>query len=196
MEPDSTAPQPHHIVRKLVLVLLVLLLVGATASATYIYRDRQAKKELSDKQATISQLQQQVDNLNQQITTLKTATTTVPSATTLANIQAAITSGNTAALEGYMAPTVTVTIAASDGLGGRTPAQAISDLKYISTSKNWNFSLDATTIKSYTNGDYKTYFKANSLVGKASDGKVIVFNFNDQGKISGIFMAANEDLLQ
>ena len=193
-----------HIARNIFLFILVIILIIATAATAYFYRENKAKKQLQEKQASISQLEQKVSDLQKQLTDAQkttatstaNTTATVPSTATLDNIKAAITSGNTAALEGYMAPSVTVIIAASEGIGTRTPMQAVSDLSYLKNSKNWNFSLDAATLKLYANGDYKAYFKANSLVGKASDGHVVVFNFNDQGKINGIFMAVNDDLLK
>lgn len=195
---NEQTPHPHgSLAKNITIAVLILLLVAAAGSATYIYRDRQAKKQAADMQATINQLQSQVSSLQAELAASKaTSTTTTPSAATLENIQAAITSGNTAALEGYMAPSVTVIIAASEGMGNRTPLQAISDLAYIKNLKNWDFNLPATTLKQYQAGEYKTYFKANSLVGKSSDGHVVAVNFNDQGKINGIFMAVNADLLK
>jgi len=195
---NEQTPHPHgSLAKNITIVVLILLLVAAAGSATYIYRDRQAKKQAADMQATISQLQSQVSSLQAELAASKaTSTTTTPSAATLENIQAAITSGNTAALEGYMAPSVTVIIAASEGMGNRTPLQAISDLAYIKNLKNWDFNLPATTLKQYQAGAYKTYFKANSLIGRSSDGHVVAVNFNDQGKINGIFMAVNADLLK
>ena len=128
-------------------------------------------------------------------TTDKTATT-LPTEAVRQSIKESITSGNTAALEGYMASTVRVIVAASEGIGDRTPTQAISDLKYIDAATTpWNFALDGTTLAKYGSGDYKAYFSSNSIVGKSANNFVISFNFNSAGKINGIFMTNSADLL-
>ncbi|MFO0882335.1 MAG: hypothetical protein U0491_02700 [Candidatus Saccharimonadales bacterium] len=202
-QPSTEKPNKSNPIKSVLLFLIVIVLLLAVAVAAYTYRDNKAKTELSQKQATIDQLSKKVNELqNQSTTSQKTSTDTTtttsntnPSASTIENIKAAITSGNTAALEGYMASSVNVVIAASEAAGARTPTQAVSDLSYIKDSKNWNFALDTATLNSFKAGFYMNYFKTNSVVGRASDGKVVVFNFNDQGKINGIFLAASDSLL-
>lgn len=204
-QPTTESPKQKSTKSKNILLFaLVIILLLATAVGAYMYRDHKAKSELSQKQTTIDQLNKKITDLESQVAAAKssssttsttTTTTSSPSAATLDNIKAAITSGNTAALEGYMASNVDVVVAASEKSGARTPTQAITDLAYLNGSSGWNFALDTATLNSYKSGFYKDYFKANSLVGKASDKKVVVFNFNDQGKINAIFMAASDELL-
>src|SRR3989304_1837308 len=86
-----------------------------------------------------------------------------PSQEELDNIEAAVKSGNYAALEQYMASKVTIIIAASEGLGERTVTQAIEDLKYINSGTDpWDCDLPADTIDKYQTGDYKQYFPDGS----------------------------------
>ena len=60
-----------------------------------------------------------------------------------------------------MASTIKVIIAASEGIGDRTPVQAINDLKYLDSATDpWDFALNATTLSKYQSGDYKDYFKS------------------------------------
>lgn len=189
----------------LVIVLVVSMVVIVIAAGSYVYRDKQAKDQNSKNQATIANLQSEITDLKKQLNSQASSTsstsssntaTAVPSATTIVNITDAIKSGNTAALQGYMAPSVLVILAASEGIGSQTPAQAVADLKYLDNATDpWNFNLDATTLTKYANGDYKTYFKTNTLVGKSANNYVVAFNFNDAGKINGIFMAVSADLL-
>ena len=95
-----------------------------------------------------------------------------------------------------MASTIKVIIAASEGIGDRTPVQAINDLKYLDSATDpWDFALNATTLSKYQSGDYKDYFKSTSIVGKSANNYVISFNFDSSGKINGIFMSVNSDLL-
>lgn len=112
------------------------------------------------------------------------------------NIAAAVETGNTAALEGYMADTVRVIIAASEGVGDRTPTEAISDMDYLTGGADpWDFALDAATIASWDAGFYTDYFDDNTYAGRAANGMVVVFDFNDCGKINEVFMVANDELL-
>ncbi len=180
--------------------LMLLILVAAAGVGAYFWRDMNAKSDRKDDQAKIANLQTQVDTLK--ASPAGTADTTADTKTTLPtdavkqSIKESITSGNTAALEGYMASTVRVIVAASEGIGDRTPVQSISDLKYIDAATTpWNFSLDGATLAKYGSGEYKAYFSSNSVVGKSANNFVISFNFNSTGKINGIFMTNNADLL-
>jgi len=183
-------------------ILLCLILVAVAGVGGYLLRDRNAKTQSQTDAAKIAALEAKVVNL-EKAAAVKDATTPsasapakAPSQATLDNIKDAVKSGNYAALEGFMAPSVSVIIAASDGIGDRTPAQAVSDIKYLDSGTDpWDFALSAATINSYRDGDYAKYFPETALVGKSANNHVVAFAFNSIGKISGIFMAINSDLL-
>ncbi|MGI6103619.1 MAG: hypothetical protein ACOYBJ_03290 [Patescibacteria group bacterium] len=124
-----------------------------------------------------------------------TSTSATPSLAAAANIQAAIESGNTAALESYFAPTVRVILAASGGIGNRTRSEAIGDLAYLFPAESWDFVLSEATLKTWASGDYAQYFPTGVLVGKSNEGKVVAFTFSDEKTVTGIFMSASADLL-
>ena len=170
------------------LVVTVLVLAGAGA---YYWRDQQAKTQQKKLQTEITTLQTQLNAAKTQTTAeaQPTATTQVPSKALIDTIKAVFASGNSAALEGYMASTVRVIFAASEGLGDRTPAQATADVTDFMTKATdpWNFALPAATLSDWASGDYKEYFPSNAVVGK-SDDLAISFTFNSAGKISGVFM--------
>jgi hypothetical protein len=186
-------------------ILLVLVVAGLAFAGGYLWRDHTAKQQQKKQDTTITGLKKDVADLKKAAktaakTTPKTVAvvpaTTKPSAATIENIKASITSGNTAALEGYMAPTVHVVIAASEGVGDRTPTQAVSDLSYLNNATDpWNFDLPAATLTSWRAGSYASYFPTDAVVGKSANDYVISFTFNSSGKISGVFMAVNSDLL-
>jgi len=112
------------------------------------------------------------------------------------NLAAAISSKNTAALEGYMASSVNVVFAASEKSGFETPAKAITDLSYLDSAlAPWNFNLPATTLNSYKAGSYKQYFEGVTYVGKSADGHVIAYSFDTCAKINQIFVSVSDDLL-
>ena len=113
------------------------------------------------------------------------------------NIHDAISSKNTAALEGYMASSVTVVVAASGKGGAETPAQAVADLDYVSGGTTpWDFNLSAATLATYKAGDYKNYFSATSYAGKSANNYVVSFDFDDCAKIDTVFMTNSADLLK
>lgn len=99
-----------------------------------------------------------------------------------ANIIDAMNSGNTAALDGYLAPSVFIIYAASENAGDVTDhAQIIDDLTNVTGgSITWDFDLPASVIENYRNnpgaaGSYTKYFPENALVGKSSKDFVLSF---------------------
>lgn len=212
----QTPPKPtkKNWVTRFVLFLLVLVLIVGTSGAMYLWRDSKAKDQEKKLQATISALEQAKAVLETQLANEKSkvavtpeevaekpvCTPVAPVASAIENIKASITSGNTAVLEGYMAPSVNVVLAASEGQDPKTPTQAVLAVTdFISSdmaSWDYNFSLPASVLSSYGAGSYKSYFPGSAVVGKASNKKVIAFSFDCNAKISTVFLATSEDLLQ
>src|SRR3989344_1609810 len=141
--PEEVA-EPHHVPqkkksgkgKKLLLWLLVLILIAGAAAAGWYYRDTQAKDDEKVQQAESTVLKAKKGSLQKEVDETKKAnqvaeTSGSPSQEEIDNIEAAVKSGNYAALEQLMASKVIVIIVASEGLGERTPAQAIADLAYI-----------------------------------------------------------------
>lgn len=166
-------------------------------------------KACLDKEAALQKektdLQSQVENLKSQQAAASGATPAPCSATVTAalkdNIKDAVQSDNTAALEGYMANPVKVIIAASEFGASRTPSQAVTDMAYITSSSGWDFGLPVATISSYLTGSYGSgspgvnYFNSTTYFGKASDDKLVAFNFDSCAKINQVFMSVSADLL-
>lgn len=194
------------LIKKILAILLALLLLLAAFYGGYWYKGQQAKKDSDAKQQQIDKLEEEKKKAEEELEAEKsekssssdstTKAKTEPSASDLENIEDSISSGNTAALEGYMASKVNVIMAASECCGSRTPSQAISDLNYIEAGTDpWDFSLPAATIAAYQAGYYSSYFPADALVGKSANDYVVSFTFDSNGDIDGIFMAINADLL-
>lgn len=203
----APAPAPEQKARKhrsspALLILLILIVAGLATAAGYMLRDKDAKEQIKQQQAQIDGLGQQVNKLTADLAAAqgeaadKASEPKQPGQATLDNIEAAVKSGNYAALEGLMASKVNVILAASEGVGMRTPAQAVSDIKYLDSGNDpWDFDLSAATITDYQSGDYKQYFPATAHVGKSANNYVVSFQFDGDSKISGIFMAASAGLL-
>lgn len=209
-EQDNERPpqKPHGKTRdtkkiiKLALAALIVLAFGAAAG--YIWRNKEVNNLDKLRADEISSLKQKNTNLENDLAKAqKTAVTnsakttiTTPSATTLENIKDSIKSKNTAALEGYMASSVNVILAATEAYGPQTPVEAIKDLDYLgSATAPWDFGLPAVTLSKYQSGDYKQYFPSNALVGRSANNYVVSFQFDSNSKINGIFMTISADLL-
>jgi len=198
------------LIRTVLLILLIIVFAGASAAATYWWRDRVANDSKGKQDVRIASLEKEKTSLKKQLAVAKASNTTAadqstctsksPTVSVIESIKASITSGNTAALEGYMASSVNVILAASEGIGPSTPAQAVSSISSFITSdiNSWayDFSLPAAILSSYGSGGYSQYFPNNAVVGKAANGKVISFSFDCNAKISTVFLASSEELLQ
>lgn len=205
--PTLAKKQPP-IGKTVILILTILVLMFGSAIGAFYWRDVQANSLAKQQSDDIANYQKTITTLENRI-----ADTTAgvpdnnptpcaeiaPDATVIENIQLSITSGNTAALEGYMASSVNVILAASEAYGAQTPTQAIADISgFISDDINswdYNFALPTTTLATYGQGSYAQYFTSTSVVGKTTNEKVISFSFNCLGEIDTVFLASNANLL-
>lgn len=205
-EAPLTLPKPKKSPKKLLLILVAIVVVVGAAASGYYYRDMLARNAQVTTDGRIAGLQAQIDDLNKQLADEKSAASgtnttcipTQPSAAAVESIKASVTTRNTQPLEGYMASSVTVIYAASEGLGARTPTEAVGDIGSFlgETTVDWTFDIPAETLTAYGQGDYAQYFPSTALVGKSSENKVISFNFDCSGKIVTVFMSTTESILQ
>lgn len=196
--PNSKKPKRSSL-KAALLTMLIIAIAGGGAVACWM-RDQQAKKDLGSKDSEIallnSRLNEGENTDGEEADTDATSDDPKTVDEVHENIAAAISSGNTSALAGYMASSVRVIIAASGGVGDRTPAQAISDLAYLDDATDpWDFALSADTLNDYANGDYAQYFPRGAVVGKSADDRVVSFTFDANGDINGVFMAVDAELL-
>ena len=193
------APKKKSKGKKFLMFLLVLLLMAGAAAAGWYYRDMQAKDDEKVLKAEITSLKASNAKLKDELAaaTAANAAARVPSEETIANIKAAVESGNFAALESLMSNPVTVILAASEGLGERTPTQAVTDLDYLDAGTDpWDFALTVAVLDGYRAGDYAKYFPQTALVGKSANNYVVSFSFDNDGeKIATIFMTNSADTL-
>jgi hypothetical protein len=184
-----------------------LLIISACLAAVFLISTGVLAYSYFNKANDFKQISSQLDTVRRELNALKAAqpqATTTPTptpsptipASLVENVSAAISSGNTAALEGYMANSVMVVYAATEYAGARTPAQAVADLNYLSSATDpWDFGLSAATIFSYKSGDYGQYFQGNIIVGKSANNYVVSFTINASNKISTVFIAGDAGLL-
>lgn len=200
--------------KTILFIILTLILVASAAGASYWWRDKIATEFEKDQATEISSLQKTIVDIEKKLISEKAETpgtgTSVetddddtacepvaPAYSVLENIQASITSGNTQALEGYMAASVNVILAATEAYGPQTPTQAVTDItSFITGETDWDFTLPASVLSSYGKGGYGEYFTNIDVVGKSADGKVISFLFDCNADISTVFLSSGEDLLE
>lgn len=116
-----------------------------------------------------------------------------PSAT-IANIEASVKSKNYAALEGYMAPSVSVTLAASECCGTLSPAKATAQLSYLNNGiEPWDFT-DTNPIATKLRTADPTNFK-DAIIGTASNKFAVGFTLNNKYLINKIFMVIDYKLI-
>lgn len=181
-------------------LILALLLVAALAFLAWYWMQAEAdKKNLNAEKAALQSqldaLKAQKDEADAEVADQPCDNT--PSASRKENIKAALDSMNTAAFSTYTTNPVNYVLAASELGKDMTPDEAALALDYThSATGPWNFSLPAATINAWKAGFYKDHFDdANRYIGKAASGMVVSFDFDCNGKISKIFVAADEDLL-
>jgi hypothetical protein len=110
-----------------------------------------------------------------------------------ANLRDAITSGNTAAVEGYLSNPVRLIIMSTECCFDVTPAQAVAELSYVTGAPGpWNFSLpSATTDPWHTNTYYGYLFTGDDITGRAADGTIVSFGISG-GQVTTILMGFEE----
>lgn len=101
---------------------------------------------------------------------------------TRANVRDALSSANTAALEGYVAPSVYVTYASSEAEGEVTdPALVVSDIGDVSyVGPTWTFDFSAEQLAEWAASPYYAEdFTECAIIGVQSDDRGISLTFDD-----------------
>ncbi|HWH98560.1 MAG TPA: hypothetical protein VNS80_09355 [Pseudolysinimonas sp.] len=109
------------------------------------------------------------------------------------NVRDAITSGNTAAIEGYLSDPVRVIIMSSECCWDIDRAEAVDQLSYVTGAPGpWNFNLPASTVDPWrTNVYYGYLFTGDDIVGRAADGTIVSFGIEGD-HITKILMGFEE----
>src|SRR5882724_381776 len=195
-KPQEQEPSKNPVKAHWICIIIVIILLAIIGYLIWMW------VSLSSQNTTLTndkkQAQSKVDDLTKQLADAKKSSTSsqIAPATTCSdtasaslkeNIHDAISSKNTAALQGYMASSVTVVIAASEKGGAESAALAVADLDYLSSATSpWDFNQSASTLASWKAHFYSQYFSATAYVGKAASDQVVSFDFDCNGKIDQI----------
>jgi len=152
-------------------------------------------KQLQEAKAAQKKAEAELADAQKQLAATSTTVTTVPPLLKQ-NVQAAIQSGNYAALDGYMADKVSYAIAASSAQGTLTKAQAIKQLEYLNSGTSpWNFDIATATLTKYKSGAYSTYLNDDVIFGTSGNKFFVSFHLDSNNKIDQFFIASSTDLL-
>ncbi|MEI6054136.1 MAG: hypothetical protein WCQ49_02070 [Candidatus Saccharibacteria bacterium] len=204
---NSSPKKKSSVVKAILVGILIFALMGASAVGAYLWRDKIATEATKTQNTEIEGYKNNITALQAQLAGVpvvddaedQACTEISPSVDARDNIMASITSGNTAALEGYMAASVNVILAASESYGPQSSAEAVGSVtNFIGqdiAAWDYNFALSEATLTNYKDGDYSQYFPTFALVGKATNSKVISFSFDCNGKIDTVFLSASDSIL-
>ncbi len=181
-------------------VFVVLLLVGVGAGV-YVWQQQEMKKLKQTHSEEIDVLHTTIEALKQEIGSAQSSNgsseATNESYGALKEIIEKAVKGQTyIELSTHMTNPVNITLAASEGLGARTPAQALEDIKFLNSARGeWSFDIPAVTLTQWRGGSYAQYVPENAVIGVSSDGYVVIFKLNTENKITDIFMSPDRGLM-
>lgn len=152
-------------------------------------------KQLEESKAAQKKAEKELADAQEQLAATSTSVTVVPPLL-LQNVAAAVSSGNYAAIDGYLADKVSYAIAASSGQGTLTKAQAIKQLEYLNNgTAPWNFNIANATITKYKAGAYSSYINDDVIFGVSGNKYFVSFRLDSNNKIDQLFIASSTDLL-
>jgi len=175
----TDTPAPPRRSRVVWIVAAVLALVIVFVVAFFLLQRGQGPDPVPSQTSTEISTPSPGPNETATATPTPTATESVPPGPDprAANFADAMTSGNTAALEGALANPIFVAQAATGCCGDVDPVTAINLLNYVNpgSGATWNFAIDEATLAEYRSGEYAEYFPPQALVGQSSDGFLVSF---------------------
>lgn len=197
---DKPVKKKGHLGLILFHLVALPIIIGSSAGAMYVWQGDLAAKELKVQKDLViaankklaTEVAKTAGLLGTPTNCLVPATDCVavaPTASVIENIKASITSGNTQALEGYMAASVNTILDATEAYGPQTPTQSVASITTFIGSPvttTWNMEVAPSM---YSGGDSGQYFPTTAIVGKSNDNKVISFSFDCNGKIDTVFMS-------
>lgn len=193
----------NHKIKRIAAIVGTFVVIGGVGAGVYFWQEsnltnlkKQHEEEVATLNATIEALKKDIsETASKEKSTTKDAAD--PAAAAKVAISSAVSSDTFTALGPLMTDSIRVILAASEGIGNRTPAQAMEDLKYLnSATGTWNFDVPAATIADWRTSDYASYVPdTGGVIGLSSDGYVVIFKLNSENKISDIFMAVNAELM-
>ena len=113
-----------------------------------------------------------------------------------ANVSDSISSKKTSGLSGLYASNVHVVIVGNGTNRTLSASQvnALIDSALKGAKSPWNWHVPASDISAWQQGPYGSYFDGNNIIGESSDGTVVSIIVDDNGQITGVFIAPVDTL--
>ncbi len=182
--PTPVAPNPAKNSSKIIIILLFVIITLLLGVIGYFYFMNNTKET-----ATTTP----TPTVTQAIATPSPSISPTQAINIDENTQAAIESKNYAALEGYMTPSVSVLLYASECCGPQTPTQALAQLDYFNEAKApWNWNQESETIKQIK-AEHPTTF-GKGTIGIADNEYTVSYEVVN-GKINALYISASYKLL-
>lgn len=195
-------PKQKRLKKVLLTVLLVILLISTSAAGAYFYRSKKADEFEAKQNNSMTKLSSENTNLASQLANEKSKNATsqmafesvAPSEATIEKIKTAVTSGNTVALEGYMAESVNVIVggSGSNAVKTITPALAATSItSFVSDATSpWDFPPSASVIRTLNGSGWTHYIPNNAVIGESANKKVVSLSFNSKSEICSVILVA------
>jgi len=152
-------------------------------------------KQLQESRDSQKKTEEELASAQKELASSSTTVTVVPPLLKQ-NVEAAVSSGNYAAIDGYLADKVSYAIAASSGQGTLTKTQAIKQLEYLNSgTAPWNFNIATATLTKYKSGAYSTYLNDDVIFGVSGNKYFVSFRLDSNNKIDQFFISSSTDLL-
>lgn len=204
-EQPKQTNQSHKPWRQWLDAVIIVILVLGMALLAWLYIE--SSQQRADLQNRVSQLEQKLSAKQHRIAELtgqpsesavqansapnQLACNTPDSTAIKTTIKQAVSSQNYSALKPLMASQVNVVYAASEKGGYVSPNQAVADMDFLAATANgpWDFDLPQSTLDRYqSNRSYGAYFADSAYVGKAANGALVSFMFDNCRRINQVFI--------
>jgi len=208
-EDKKEKPAKKSFVKRILVVFIVIVLMLGSAALAYWWRDKEATVYEKTQAENAQSLQREVDSLNTNLAELteansnniadsSTCPSVAPTDSIIENIKAAISTANTAALQGYLADNIDVTMINSQSASSSSSDGVILSLSNFlaDSSLPWDFDLLDSVLATYKASDYGQYFEEATVIGKSANGKIVAITFDCNSKISKILLLTSEDSLK
>lgn len=168
------------------------LIIIVIAAAAYFWGTKQANGPVST--STPSPTKEQTVYEQETPTPTISKDEFVNPSATIESIKAAVESKNYAALEGYMAPSVSVVLYASECCGLLSGTKATQQLSYLTSGTSpWEFPITGPLINQLEVADPGNF--KNAVIAIASNRYTAAFRLNNKFLIENIIMVADYKLL-
>lgn len=178
--------------RKYIIVALILVVIILATGAGYLIFQNQKLTRQFSKLASPSPTLSHPQSTSPSPVSLPTPSPKLTAKEVQENIEAAVNSGNTAAIGTFTANPVSVILQATECCGPKTPDEAVTQLAYVSEGAPFNFNQNLDLIKSLK---IKNLELDGKFIGISQNKEhLVAFGLNADNRITDIRMSVSYKL--